>query len=143
MKTLVLLLSLLPALVDAQPLRYREGQVWSYHTRLGDAGSLLKIQHIEGQGDRLIYHISVIGFHLRKVGMVPMLPHEPVSQQTLDNSVVSERPDPGTFPSADEGIAEWRRAHGGVYTITVAETLELLDRTLSQQGEAPDMTTPI
>ena len=122
--------------------RYSEGQVWAYRTRPGDEGSLLKIQHIERQGNQTIYHLSVIGFHLHANGFVGVLQHEPVSRQTLDNSVVELRPDPGTFPSADEGIAEWRRARGGVYTITVAETLEVMDRTLATHQEQPAESRP-
>ena len=33
----------------------------------------------------------------------------------------------------DPGIAEWRAARGGVYTITVAEMIEALDKTLADQ----------
>lgn len=124
--------------VDAQTPRYREGQVWAYRTRPGDAGSLLKIQRIEQQGGRQIYHISIIGVHFHTPGITGMLPHEPVSQETLDRSVTEQHADPGTFPSADQGIAEWRRARGGVFTVTVAETLDFTDRVIAQQaGSAP------
>jgi hypothetical protein len=129
------LLALLAFLtVAASPHRYAEGQVWSYATRTGDQGSLLKIQKIESAPDGTrIFHISVIGFRLKKPSLVPMLPHAPVSQQTLDTSVVALRPDPGKFPPADAGIVEWRQAHGGVFSIPVADIIEVLDRTTSQE----------
>ena len=119
------------------PARYREGQVWSYHARPGDEGSLLKIQRVEQLDGRPVYHITVIGFHLRASDALGIIQHEPVSKETLDRSVVAAQPDPGTFPSADDGIAQWRQAHGGVYTVTVAETVELIDRTLAGQAGQP------
>ena len=131
---LLLLLALAPVAAAAPPSRYKEGQVWAYHTRPGDEGSLLKIQRIEQAPSGTIYHLSVIGFRFHTPGYEGVLPHEPVSQQTLDNSVAELRPDPGTFPSADPGIAQWREAHGGVFTVTVAETLNFVDQTLASHA---------
>ena len=138
MRNLVLLLlALLPAGVTAQTSRYKEGQVWAYRTRPGDEGSLLKIQQVDQSSRGLVYHLSVIGFHFHAPGFAGVLPHEPVSQATLDASVTEQRPDPGTFPSADEGITEWRAAHGGVFTITIAQTLDMMDRTLTERTASP------
>ena len=114
--------------------RYAEGQVWEYRTRPGEEGSLLKIQHIEaapaGAGEQ-IYHISIIGVRLGGQTEAMPIQHLPVSRETLDASVTrlsNSRPE---FPSADEGIAEWRRAQGGVFTITIAEIVAVVDRSVS------------
>jgi hypothetical protein len=117
---------------QSQPARYSEGQVWEYKTRIGDEGSLLKIQRIE-QGPAFekhgpIYHISVVGVHLRNPTISPMLPHAPVSKATLDASVTKLSSDKREFPSPDAGIAEWREAHGGVFTISVAQIVEMIDQ---------------
>lgn len=121
------------------PPPYSQGQVWEYKTRVGDEGSLLKIQRIEREpaGSKLgaIYHISVVGFHLRNPAIVPMLPHAPVSQQTLDESVTRLSTIDRSFPPADPGIAEWKQAKGGVFTITVAEIVEILDQQTAAQGQ--------
>ncbi|MBN8808954.1 MAG: hypothetical protein J0I47_12085 [Sphingomonas sp.] len=131
MKYVLALLAMIPLPASAQARSYVEGQVWAYKTRPGDDGSLLKIQKIEtDKRGRPIYHISVIGFHLSDPHYAPILPHEPVSQQSLDESVTELKADPGTFPSADSGIAEWRSANGGVYTISIAKTIDVLDQTL-------------
>jgi hypothetical protein len=117
---------------QSPPAKYSEGQVWEYKTRVGDEGSLLKIQRIEQdpafQKYGPIYHISVVGVHLRNPTITPMLPHAPVSRATLDASVTKLSPDRREFPSADAGIEEWRQAHGGVFTISVAEIVEVLDQ---------------
>jgi hypothetical protein len=120
---------------------YAEGQVWAYRARPSDKGSLIKIQKIENLDDSAkaepIYHISIVGFRLNlppsnKV-FVPMLPHAPVSRQTLDMSVTRLVKTSREFPSADSGIAEWRAARGGVYTISLAEVINTLEFALAQQ----------
>jgi hypothetical protein len=117
---------------QTSPAKYSEGQVWEYKTRLGDEGSLLKIQRIEQdpafQKYGPIYHVSVVGVHLRNPTITPMLPHAPVSRDTLDASVTRLSPDRREFPSADSGIEQWRQANGGVFTISVAEIIEALDQ---------------
>jgi hypothetical protein len=117
MAKLLLLLSALIA-IAVPPGRYAEGQVWAYTTRPQDTGSLVKIQKIEEAPTGTIYHISLIGIHIRP-GEAEVLQHAPVSQQTLDASVTRQVPDPGNFPDATGGIAEWRKAHGGVFTISL------------------------
>ena len=118
---------------------YSEGQVWEYKTRAGDEGSLLKIQRIEPgpQGSKMekIYHIAVVGFRLRNPRVVPMLPHAPVSQQTLDASVIKLSSSDRSFPPADSGIEEWKQAKGGVFTITVAEIIDILDQQTANQPD--------
>jgi hypothetical protein len=113
--------------------------VWEYHTRPGDDGSILKIQKIETGGpfEKLgpVYHISVIGFKLTNPAVVPVLQQAPVTRATLDASVtrLSSRTD--AFPDAAEGIAAWRKAKGGVYTVSVAQIVdgtELATRNLGQ-----------
>ena len=117
------------------PGGYAEGQVWEYRTRPGEEGSLLKIQRIEqhpafsAQGG--IYHISIVGLRLSGATQIRALPHAPVSRQTLDASVTRLATRSPDFPDAEEGIAHWRAAQGGVFTITVAEIAEMLDQSLS------------
>ncbi|WP_420472156.1 hypothetical protein [Brevundimonas sp. FT23042] len=115
------------------PERYAVGQVWEYRTRPGDEGSLLKIQRIEAFGPpergEHVYHISVIGFRLRNGGTV--LEHSPVSQETLDASATRPGNQTVEFPDPANGILDWKAHNGGVFTITVAEIIELIDRQTS------------
>ena len=135
MTKLLLLLSALIGVV-VPPSRYAEGQVWAYKARPQDTGSLVKIQKIEDGPNGKIYHISLIGIQIRP-GEASVLQHAPVSQQTLDNSVTKKMPDPGTFPDATPGIAEWRNAHGGVFTISLAEIADVLSQAAARQEQAP------
>lgn len=118
---------------NAKPIAFKSGQVWEYRTRPQDGGSLVKIQRISR--DRvlgLIYHISLIGLTMRNAEMDGSLMHAPVSREVLDKSVVKRFGGKATFPSADEGIAEWKKAEGGVFTIGLAEIADLVDGTTSK-----------
>ena len=123
------------ASADAAPSnKYAEGQVWEYHARPQDAGSLLKIQKISIIADRKVYHVSIIGVHFARPGIAGMLPHAPVSEETLDASVTRPSSSSVAFPllsTVDEGIAEWERAQGGVFTIPVSQIVDLADKQIS------------
>lgn len=117
--------------------RYAEGQVWEYHTRPQDAGSLLKIQKITMVGEYYVYHVSVIGIHLARPNVAGVLPHAPVSKETLDLSVTKQSSRVASFPpmsEVDEGISEWQRAQGGVFTIPVSQIVDTLDQQISGAG---------
>lgn len=125
----------LPAQAQDRPA-YAEGQVWEYKTRPQDQGSLLKIQRVETDpAGGPIYHISVIG--LRIEGMPgENIPHLPVSRETLDASVTRLSPLKPDFPSPDEGIQMWRDARGGVFTITIAEIVGIIQKAVDDQLKA-------
>ena len=110
---------------------YAEGQVWEYHTRPGDEGSLLRIQKVE-QLDKIgpVYHISVIGVHFVRAPLTGQVQHLPVSQATLDASVTRLSSSTALFPDPSAGIAQWRGAHGGVFTIPLADIVGLVEKTL-------------
>jgi hypothetical protein len=128
----VVLAAAAPAPVSPPEARtYAEGQVWEYRTRPGEKRSLLRIQKIEippeDPARRPVYHISIIGLKLA-ANVAGVLQHVPVSRETLDSSVTRLSRKRPTFPDVGPGIAEWRRAQGGVFTVTVAEITEMLDR---------------
>lgn len=102
---------------------YAEGQVWHYRTRPGEEGSVVAIRRVEAvpeaAGLGTVFHVSVIGVRIgERFGTV--LPHLPVARETLDSSVT--RRAKGTFelPPFEEGIAQWRAARGGVFTVDLA-----------------------
>jgi len=138
MRAIALALSLLAPTVPSANApgldRYATGQVWAYHTRPGDEGSLLKIQAIERDPGAirgsLIYHISIIGVHFRDREVAPALPHVPVSRAALDASVTEQAQSAEPFPDADPGIEEWRRARGGVFTMDVAQIIGSIDASM-------------
>jgi hypothetical protein len=127
---------MLACLTAAAPPRppYAEGQVWEYHTRPGDEGSLLRIQKIENlEGFGRVYHISIIGVHFAGLPLSGQLQHAPVSDQSLDVSVTRLSGSTTVFPDPAPGIAEWRQANGGVFTIPIAEVVGLVEQTVRAQ----------
>ena len=121
--------------VAAAPSPYAEGQVWTYKARAQDTGSLVKIQKIEDDPAGPIFHVSLIG--IRVNGSTTSLQHAPVSRKTLDESVIRQVADPGSFPDPSEGIAEWRRAQGGVFTISLAQIASMIADTVGKQQGVP------
>lgn len=120
--------------------RYAEGQVWEYRTRPGEEESLLLIQRIEAvpalaeRGP--VYHVSLVGVRFGGPDGPTTLPHLPVSRETLDSSVVRLSESRPAFPNAEEGIAVWREAQGGVFTIPLAEIVAIAERAM-QEAMAP------
>ena len=131
-----MLVALFASTAAAEKPRYVEGQVWEYRTRMGDEGSLLKIQSIESNAAFAapVYHISVVGFRFANPRVKPELPHVPVGQATLDASVTSLSTRSAVFPEFRAGIDEWRAAKGGVFTISVAEIVDLIDKQTVSAG---------
>jgi hypothetical protein len=117
--------------------RYAEGQLWEYQTRPEDKGSLLKIQKIEVllefSKTGPVYHVSIIGFHFAGLPLDGTLQHAPFSKASLDASVTTLSSSKAAFPDASDGIAEWRQARGGIFTVTVAEAVSFAEQTMRKQ----------
>lgn len=123
--------------------RFAAGQVWSYKARPQDANSLIKIQRVELVNAQRVFHVAVSAVHLRNGGVTD-LPHLPVAEESLEASDIARRNDvfPVGLADTDEGIAEWRRAEGGVFTVPFAEIVEIVDRTLSGGPPASEPAKP-
>lgn len=132
----LLLLSTVPATAEAGVQDYAEGQVWQYATRAQDAGSLVKIQRIEMKDGRPVYHVSVIGAHFAGVSEAGVLEHLPVSEETLDASVIRQVPAAAAFAGIviDADIAEWHAENGGVLSGSLAQVLGNVDAMLAAQA---------
>ena len=126
---------------------FDQGQVWEYKTRAGEDESTLLINKVEDD-PKLghIYHISVSKV-LLKAGpgvFTNQLPHLPVSKQTLELSctklVGRSEPNPMYLP----GYTMWKQAFdaggAGIYTISIAEILDLAEKMLQKQQPGPEQT---
>lgn len=123
-------------LVDVTDSQYQPGQVWAYRTRPGEDSSTLTVLRFE-RADTLgvIVHVAVEGLTIRNPsapdGLIRRLAHLPFAKDAIDRSVVRKVRDAGPVPDYAEGYREWRRAFdagkGGVFTITVAEAVALLE----------------
>jgi hypothetical protein len=139
--TALLLLTVFTAAV-ANAHTYEVGQVWSYQSRAGDDSSVVLINLIETDPKLgAIYHISVLHVHIPGVTnnskAATDLPHLPVSKETLDKSVVALVGHREVLSGYREGYDLWRTAfdagHAGIYTLSVADIVTLLEETLKKQ----------
>lgn len=122
---------------------YEVGQVWSYRTRPEEPQSRLYIVRIT-DSDKLgsIYNIFLDGLFLKnpsiKGGVQDVLPHSPVSAETLDLSVTNLiETQLSELPEISEGYQLWReafdRGEAGVFTIPVKQIIQYLEDIVNEK----------
>jgi hypothetical protein len=108
--------------------KFQPGQVWQYKTRPHEKNSTLTILKVESLAKiGVIVHIRVDKIRLRNCTGGPepeTFEHMPFSRDAIDRSVVKLVKDHTDVPDFAEGYKAWRKACGGVYTVTVAEALQ-------------------
>ena len=134
--------------VESQPMaltKYRVGQVWNYRTRKGEESSRIFIVRADPHEKLgVIYHIYVDGVRIRNPGtsegFQDCLPHSPVSEETLNDSVTtlaSERAE--QLPDVSEGYATWKKAfdsgEGGIFTIPVSQIIQFIEDIVTESGK--------
>lgn len=118
---------LAPAL--AMPARaqvtFVPGQVWSVRD-MPEATQLI-IGRVERFGTTTAVHVSIVGVPVPPGwpgGSTTQVAHMPFDADALAASVELLIGTDGTaLPNFQDGYAEWRRARGGVFTISVAEAV--------------------
>lgn len=120
---------------------YKSGQVWKYKTRPGEESSLVyivKIDKEKGYGN--IYHIYVDGLKIRNSringGIQHYLPHAPVDQKSLNDSVTDLLREGGPMPDISEGYGAWREpfdsGNAGVFDIPIAKIIGFIEDIVSK-----------
>ncbi len=117
--------------------KYREGQIWAYKTRLGESDSKIYIIKIDNDPTlRNIYHVYIDKIAIKNPhlagGVQNVLPHSPVSQKTLDESVTKLIKDNAlSLPDISEGYKIWKEAfdkgQAGVFTISVDKIIQNIE----------------
>lgn len=120
---------------------FAAGQEWSYKTRPQDDGSTLIIAQID-KNEKLgnIIHISLINVNVKNPhidgGISKELPHFPVSEESLRNSVIEYKGMAKTIPPYQEGYKTWKEAFddgkAGVFTIPVSEIVDVVEKAINQ-----------
>ena len=122
-----------------KPTNYGERQKWAYKTRPGEESSTVIINKVEAHpklGN--IYQISVTGIRIKNPagqrGVQVELPHFPVSlttlEQSLTNFIGQTKPTPGYLDGYNEWKAAFDQGNAGIFTITVAEIVDIVESTL-------------
>ena len=120
---------------------YESGQIWQYKTRVGEEQSLLyivKVDEIQGYGK--IYHIYVDGIKIKNPhissGFQTYLPHAPVDESTLNQSVTKQFNGKKSMPDISDGYKAWKepfdKGEAGVFNIPVSKIIEYIEQVVNQ-----------
>jgi hypothetical protein len=126
-------------LKEVKDEKYKPGQVWSYKTRPGEETSTITILRVDEifNGKRIV-HIHVDGIKLENChgGNAPeRVEHMPFDKAFMDASV-NEVLRKVSVPDYKFGYTDWRQGfeegRAGVYTITVAQAIDVMQHTFSK-----------
>ena len=124
-----------PAPESATDMKYHPGQIWAYNSRPDEHRSrltILKIESLPKVGT--IIHVRVDRVRLRNCTGGPepdTFAHMPFSRDAFDRSVTKLIKEKSRIPDLS-GYQQWRSDCGGVYTITVAEAIDVAQQTFSK-----------
>ena len=111
---------------------YHPGQVWQYRTRDDEPNSRLTVLRVENLPELgTVVHVRIDGVRLRNCAGGPepdTIQHMPFTKDAFARSVTKLLKDGSKIPTLD-GYDQWRRDCGGVYTITVAQAVNLAEFT--------------
>jgi hypothetical protein len=126
---------------QAQEHSFQVGQIWTLRPP-AHAAARVRIGRLDDNG--AIVHISLWGMPAPipqatdVIGSPLVVGHLPITAEALLASVdmrIDEQP-PANL-GFDEGYDTWRRANGGVFTLTVPEIVETIFQTVSNGEAAP------
>jgi hypothetical protein len=118
-----------------EPSRFAAGQKWAYQTRPGEEGSFVVVLKVERDDKDAIVHIAIEALKLKnpRAGKVSeRIGHSPISEKALAASVTKRLAENVPLPDFEEGYASWKAAHGGVFTIPIAEIVATIEKSLAQ-----------
>ena len=116
--------------------KFHPGQIWRYKTRPGEDASTITILKIESLPKPVgtVVHVRVDDVHLTNCtgGPTPeRFEHMPFTREALDRSITTLVKNDAEVPDLS-GYRQWLADCGGVYTITVAEAINVAQKTFSQ-----------
>jgi hypothetical protein len=113
--------------------RFKSGQVWTYTTRPNESSSTLTILQVDSSEKiGVIIHIRVDGLyaHNPRGERVPSIEHMPFTRNAMltsaDHLIRVEK----QLPTL-EGYERWQHDCGGVYTISVRDAVDVMEKTLN------------
>ena len=115
---------------------FAAGQRWSYKTRERHEGSTLRVLVVDSVEDRPVVHVAIEGLQLKapEGTVLHEVGHLPMAEEALRASVRRLLASDVEVRSL-EGYEQWKEAQGGVFTLTVAETVDMLEKAMEAPGE--------
>lgn len=122
--------------------RYRPGQVWTIRNPEKASNVRLTILKVETNATfGAIVHVAVTGLNLPNGSTT--ISHMPFAEGAIERSVKELVRTGGPVPDFSEGYAEWRKAHGGIFTVEVAEAIAALQTGISSETSPPKAPPPL
>ena len=140
MKKIIAILGLSSIFGLAEAAQFFTGQVWTYKNRIGEDGSTVLINKVESHPKLgKIFHVSIFGVKVKNSklagGISTDLPHFPVSEETLNKSVVKLIGKKAPNPEYLDGYNVWKEAfdngEAGIFTITLAEIVGVIEESIN------------
>ena len=113
--------------------RFKPGQVWTYTTRPNEPSStltILQVDHLEKIG--IVVHVRLDGLqmHNPRGEVVNSAGHLPFTRDAMLTSAEHLVRTDKQIPTL-EGYDRWRHDCGGVYTISVRDAVDVMEKTLN------------
>ncbi|WP_379968232.1 hypothetical protein [Ectobacillus sp. sgz5001026] len=114
---------------------FSAGDIYSFEGRKSDPSPQIIILGKEPFLDTTAVHVQIIGIELQisdgqtltKIG------HVPVCEESLRNSVIDYLGKANVPDDELEGIKVWKEAKGGIYTVSLKEIVNIIERTLHEE----------
>jgi hypothetical protein len=113
--------------------RFKPGQVWTYTTRPNEPSSTLTILQVDrAEKTGIIIHIRVDGLyaHNPRGERVPSIEHMPFTRDAILTSTDHLLRLEKQLPTL-EGYERWHHDCGGVYTISIRDAIDVMEKTLN------------
>ena len=126
---------------EKSEIKFKVGQRWSYKARPHEEKSyfiIVKLDHDAKLGT--IVHIAMRDLKMKNPhspdGISDTVEHMPFTEDAVKRSVLKLLEEKVELPNYKEGYQMWRDAfdaeRAGVYTITIAEAVKVMEVTLNQ-----------
>ena len=121
--------------------KYTAGQIWSYKFRPEEGAStitILRVESFEKLGT--VVHVRINDVHLKNcqgASKLNWIAHAPFAKDAIDRSVLRRMKSESDLPNFKEGYEAWRSACGGAYTISIAEMLNVVEKTYETGSGCP------
>jgi hypothetical protein len=111
--------------------KYVPGQVWSYKTRPGESLSTVTILRVESLPKAgVVIHVRIDGIQFKNCtgGPAPSrIEHAPFARKAIDESTTRLLRTESAVPDHEVGYQDWLVHCGGVYTIGLAQMVDVDD----------------
>ncbi|HSN16207.1 MAG TPA: hypothetical protein VLT61_16360 [Anaeromyxobacteraceae bacterium] len=129
------------ALAPGRSAKFRVGQVWGVKARPGEFGTTATIVKVDRSPKHgVIVHVYMKGIHVKSPtapnGYADRVQHAPFAEEALARSVTALEGRARKLPDWEPGYRAWRSAYeagkAGVFTVTVAEALGVVEKALDR-----------